>query len=105
MNIDEVINGWTFEETIKTAESLMEVEKNMFKWDVIRHLRDFAETYREQLKDYQQLENKTDLLFAENANNKYSTTEKEFYCSNTDSDNYGIATMYDDSCEDFEEKE
>lgn len=22
--------------------------------------------------------------------NKYSTTEKEFYCSNTDSDNYGI---------------
>ena len=25
--------------------------------------------------------------------NKYSTTEKEFYCSNTDSDNYGIATM------------
>ena len=35
--------------------------------------------------------------------NKYSTTEKEFYCSNTDSDNYGIPTMYDDSCEDFEE--
>lgn len=27
MNIDEAINGWTFEETIKTAESLMEVEK------------------------------------------------------------------------------
>lgn len=56
MNIDESINSWTFEETIKTAESLMEVEKNMFKWDVIRHLRDFAETYREQLKEYQQLE-------------------------------------------------
>lgn len=56
MNIDEVINGWTFEETIKTAESLIETEKNMFKWDVIRHLRDFAETYREQLKEYQQLE-------------------------------------------------
>ena len=37
--------------------------------------------------------------------NKYSTTEKEFYCSNTDSDNYGIPTMYDDSCEDFEEKD
>ena len=37
--------------------------------------------------------------------NKYSTTEKEFYCSNTDSDNYGMSTMYDDSCEDFEEKE
>lgn len=56
MNIDEAINGWTFEETIKTAESLMEVEKNMFKWDVIRHLRDFAKAYREQLKEYQQLE-------------------------------------------------
>ena len=56
MNIDKVINGWTFEETIKTAESFMEVEKNMFKWDVIRHLRDFLELYREQLKEYQQLE-------------------------------------------------
>ena len=62
MNIDEVINGWTFEETIKTAESLMEVEKNMFKWDVIRHLRDFAETYREQLKEYQQLEKQGKLI-------------------------------------------
>lgn len=56
MNVDEMINGWTFEETIKTAESLMEVEKNMSKWDVIRHLRDFAEKYREQLKEYQLLE-------------------------------------------------
>ena len=37
--------------------------------------------------------------------NKYSTTEKEFYCSNTDSDNYGVPTMYDDSCDDFEKKE
>ena len=56
MNIDEVINGWTFEKTIKTAKSLMEAETNMFKWDVIRHLRNFAEAYREQLKEYQQLE-------------------------------------------------
>lgn len=56
MNIDESINSWTFEETIKVAENLMEVEKNLFKWDVIRHLRDFAENYREQLKEYQQLE-------------------------------------------------
>lgn len=56
MNINEVIKGWTFEETVKTAENLMEAEKNLFKWDVIRHLRDFAETYREQLKEYQQLE-------------------------------------------------
>lgn len=29
MNIEEVINSWTFEETIKTAESLMEVEKKI----------------------------------------------------------------------------
>ncbi len=62
MNIDEVINGWTFDETIKTAESLMETEKNMLKWDVIRHLRDFAEKYREQLKEYQQLEEKGRLI-------------------------------------------
>ena len=62
MNIDEVMNGWTFEETIKTAESFMEAEKNMFKWDVIRHLRDFAETYREQLKEYQQLEEQGRLI-------------------------------------------
>ena len=62
MNIDEAINGWTFEETIKTAESLIEVEKNMFKWDVIRHLRDFAETYRERLKEYQHLEEQDRLV-------------------------------------------
>lgn len=62
MDIDESINSWTFEETIKTAESLMEVEKNMFKWDVIRHLRDFAENYREQLKEYQQLEEQGRLI-------------------------------------------
>ena len=29
----------------------------------------------------------------------------EFCCGNEDSDNYGVPTMYDDSCEDFEEKE
>ena len=47
MTKSEKINGWTFEETIKTAENLMESEQNMFKWDVLRHLRDFAENYRE----------------------------------------------------------
>lgn len=62
MNIDEVINGWTFEETIKTAKSLMEAETNMFKWDVIRHLRDFAKAYREQLKEYRQLEEQGRLI-------------------------------------------
>lgn len=81
MNINEVIKGWTFEETVKTAENLMEAEKNLFKWDVIRHLRDFAETYREQLKEYQQLEeqsrmiifpcNKGDKIIGENMEDRY----------------------------------
>ena len=62
MNIDEMINGWTFEETIKTTENLMEVEKNMFTWDVIRHLRDFLELYIEQLKEYEDLEGQGLLL-------------------------------------------
>lgn len=60
--LTDIINGWTFEETIKTAESLMEAEKNMFKWDVLRHLRDFAENYRERIKEYQQLEEQGRLL-------------------------------------------
>ena len=30
---------------------------------------------------------------------------EEFCCGNKDSDNYGLLTMYDDSCDDFEEKE
>ena len=34
----------------------------MFKWDVIRHLRDFAEKYREQSKEHQQLEEQGRLL-------------------------------------------
>jgi hypothetical protein len=54
--LTDIINSWTFEETIKAAESLMEAEKNMFKWDVLRHLRDFAENYRERIKEYQRLE-------------------------------------------------
>ena len=29
----------------------------------------------------------------------------EFCCCNEDSDCYGIQTMYDDSCDDFEEKD
>lgn len=62
MNIDEAINGWTFEETIKTAENLMEAEKNMFTWDVIRHLRDFTELYREKLKEYEDIEEQGLLL-------------------------------------------
>lgn len=60
--LTDTINGWTFEETVGTTKNLMEAEKNMFKWDVLRHLRDFAETYREQLKEYQQLEEQGRLL-------------------------------------------
>lgn len=29
----------------------------------------------------------------------------KFCCGNEDSENYGIPTFYDDSCEDFEEKD
>ena len=37
--------------------------------------------------------------------NKYSKYENEFYCGNDGSDYNGTPTMYDDSCEDFEEKD
>ena len=52
MTEHEKINGWTFEETIKTAENLMEAEQNIFKWDVLRHIRDFAENYKHELEQY-----------------------------------------------------
>ena len=29
----------------------------------------------------------------------------EFCCGNEDSENYGVPTMYDDTCDDYEEKE
>ena len=52
MTENEAINGWTFEETIQTTENLMEVENNVFKWDVLRHLRDFAENFKDELEQY-----------------------------------------------------
>ena len=52
MTENEAINGWTFEETIQCAENLMEEEKNIFKWDVLRHLRDFAENYKDEVQQY-----------------------------------------------------
>ena len=55
MTESEKINGWTFEETVKTATNLMEVEQSMFKWDVLRHLRDFAEMYKEEVQRYRAL--------------------------------------------------
>ena len=30
---------------------------------------------------------------------------KDFYCDNEESEYYGLPTTYDDSCEDWEEKE
>lgn len=52
MEKNEKINGWTFEEAVKNASNLMEVESNMYKWDVLRHLLDFTKAYREELKEY-----------------------------------------------------
>ena len=52
MTENEKINGWTYEETIKTTENLMKAEQNMFEWDVLRHLRDFAEAFLEELQKY-----------------------------------------------------
>jgi hypothetical protein len=52
MTENKTINGWTFEETIQTTENLMEVENNVFKWDVLRHLRDFAESFKDELEQY-----------------------------------------------------
>ena len=49
------MNGWTFEETVKTAENLMESERNMFRWDALRHLRDFAELFFEELRQYREI--------------------------------------------------
>lgn len=52
MEKNEKINGWTFEEAVKNASNLMEVESNMYKWDVLRHLLDFTKAYRKELKEY-----------------------------------------------------
>lgn len=55
MTENDKINGWTFEETVKTSENLMEVEENMYKWDVLRHIRDFAEYFKDELEKYRAL--------------------------------------------------
>lgn len=55
MTENETINGWTFEETIKTTENLIKAESNMFKWDVLSHLRDFAESYKDELEQYREI--------------------------------------------------
>ena len=37
--------------------------------------------------------------------NKRDYGNGDFVCGNVDSDYYGVPTMYDDTCNDFEEKE
>lgn len=37
--------------------------------------------------------------------NSYNQDIGDYVCDNTYSENYGMDTLYDDSCEDFEEKE
>ena len=32
-------------------------------------------------------------------------SDGEYCCGNDESENYGVPTLYDDSCEDWEEKE
>lgn len=61
MEKNEKINGWTFEEAVKNASNLMEVESNMYKWDVLRHLLDFTKAYREELKEYHAIGTPEDL--------------------------------------------
>lgn len=36
MTENDKMNGWTIEETLKTAENLMDSETDIFKWDVLR---------------------------------------------------------------------
>lgn len=55
MTEQEKINGWTFEETVKNTEVIMDIEENILKWDTLRHLRDFAETFKEELEQYRAL--------------------------------------------------
>ena len=52
MTENDKMNGWTIEETLKTAENLMDSETDIFKWDVLRHLSDFAEAFLEELQQY-----------------------------------------------------
>ena len=75
------MNGWTFEETVKTAENLMESEKNMFKWDVLRHLRDFAENFCEEIQQYRAIGTIEELQKAE----KEEDILKFYYCDSEDS--------------------
>lgn len=35
----------------------------------------------------------------------YDKEEQDFVCTNEDSENYGLPTMYNDSCEQYEDKQ
>jgi len=45
-----------------------------------------------------------DKLCSNCIHNKYNYKDELYYCDNEHSDNYGVPTFYDDSCEDWEEK-
>ena len=84
MTENEKINGWTYEETIKTTENLMEAEQNMFKWDVLRHLRDFAEAFLEELQKYRALEKRLTDMFGGELSLEDVTDEPERYLKEPD---------------------
>jgi len=84
MTENEKINGWTYEETIKTTENLMEAEQNMFKWDVLRHLRDFAEAFLEELQKYRALEKRLTDMFGGELSLEDVTDELERYLKEPD---------------------
>ena len=85
MTENEMINGWTFEETVKTAENLMEAENNIFKWDVLRHLRDFAENFKEELEQYRAIGTVEDVTFYK----KCYDEELYEFCGEYGTDNCG----------------
>lgn len=76
-----MINGWTFEETVKTAENLMEAENNIFKWDVLRHLRDFAENFKDELEQYRAIGLTPELIEAMQGHNIALINDLEEYQS------------------------
>lgn len=77
MTENEKINGWTFEETIKAVENVMEVENNMFKWDVLRHLRDFTESFKYELEQYRAMEERLNGITVEKVVNGFINTVED----------------------------
>lgn len=106
MTEQEKINGWTFEETVKTAENLMESEQNIFKWDVLRHIRDFAENYKHELEQYTSIGTPEECRAAVEKQKAMKVTDihvDEYYCpscgaENTTSDTLTVGDNYCPEC-------